>query len=90
MENLEIPLVGVVPPYAGSALVAGVAGLAGILLVEKLDSGLEAFGVGVTGVAAVDLAAHAFLCGYGAVALVDVGREEDRVAGAPLLGPGLC
>ena len=86
---LEIPLVGVVPPYAGSALVAGVAGLAGILLVEELDSGLETLGVGVAGVAAVDLAAYAFLCGDGSVALVDVGREENRIAGTPLLGPGL-
>ena len=86
---LEVSLVGVVPPNAGSALVAGVAGLAGILLVEELDTGLETLGVGVTGIAAVDLAAYAFLCGDGPVALVDVGREENRIAGTPLLGPGL-
>ena len=89
VELLEVSLAGVVPPYAGSALVAGVAGLAGVLLVEEIDSGLEALCVGVAGVAAVDLAAYAFLGGDGTVALVDVGREENRISGTSLLCPGL-
>ena len=86
---LKVSLVSIVPPHVGAALVARYAFLARVFLVEELQSSLDALGVGVVGIAAVDDAAHAFLGVHGTVALVDERHEEARVSRAALLSPRL-
>lgn len=57
---LEITFGCVVPPYACTAGIAAMAGLAGILLIQQFYSFLVALCVGIDSVAAVNLTAHAF------------------------------
>ena len=56
----EIALGSVVPPYTGTAGIAAMAGLAGILLIQQFYSFLIALCVGIDSVAAVNLTADAF------------------------------
>ena len=72
---LKVSLVGVVPPHVGAALVARNAFLACVFLVEELQSALNALGVGVVCIAAVDNAAHSFLGVHGSVALVHATKK---------------
>ena len=57
---LEITFGCVIPPYAGSACITAVSGLAGILLIQQFYSFLVALCVGIDSVAAVNLTADAF------------------------------